>query len=60
MVSAAAEGDDRVSRGSEFAREDSPDTPERGSWCLQPLHLGSCEEEDEQVQFPGDFMDRHD
>lgn len=41
--------------GSEFAREDSPDTPERGSWCVQPRHLGSHEEEDEQVQFPGDL-----
>lgn len=46
--------------GSEFAREDSPDTPERGSWCVQPRHLGSHEEEDEQVQFPGDFMNRDD
>ena len=46
--------------GSEFAREDSPDTPERGSWCVQPRHLGSHEEEDEQVQFPGDFMTRDD
>lgn len=46
--------------GTEFAREDSPDTPERGSWCVQPRHLGSHEEEDEQVQFPGDFMNRDD
>nr|BBD82343.1 hypothetical protein [Oryza sativa Indica Group]BBD82354.1 hypothetical protein [Oryza sativa Indica Group]BBD82365.1 hypothetical protein [Oryza sativa Indica Group] len=45
--------------GSEFAREDSPDTPERGSWCVQPRHLGSREEEDEQVQFPGASKTTH-